>query len=267
METLIAVVMGLLTGSFLNVCIHRLPREESIVLPRSKCPSCGHVLTPLELIPVLSFVVQRARCRQCQERISWRYPIVELLTAALFVLCYRLFGVHGAWSDGVVYLYYFCALLVMTATDLEHMLILDAVTYPGMVIFLLWSVWGHPPIVGGTAMSRLVSAVMGMLVGGGLLWLVQFLGGLWYRREGLDSMGLGDVKLAAFSGAFLGPRYEMAALLYGVFIGGGVAVLLILFRLRGRKDYMPFGPALALGAALAPFYGDWIIRLYRFHGG
>lgn len=262
-QLVIAAVFGLLTGSFLNVCIYRLPREESIVFPRSRCPSCGHVLSPAELFPVISWLVQRRKCTSCHGIISSRYAIVELVTAGIFVFCYHLFVPRGDWSSALAFTYFLCALVVIIYIDIDHMLILDVMTYPGMAICLAWSWFGHFPLSGETPADRLIQSACGLILGGGLLWAIQFLGALWYSREGLAAMGLGDVKLAAFTGAFLGPRLEGAALVIAVFIGGTIAVVLMIFGKAGRKDYIPFGPALAAGAALAPFFGDWILSQYH----
>lgn len=256
-------VLGLLVGSFLNVCIYRLPRDESIVSPRSHCTACGGLIRWFDNIPVLSFVLLRGRCRACGSPISGRYAIVEILTSGIFILCYELFLAHHDYTNGVAFLYLFCALVVVVYIDLDHMLILDIITYPGMALCLLVSLWGHLPLSGLTALSRLTESFEGLMVGGGILWSIQFLGTLWYRRQGLSAMGLGDVKLAAFTGAFLGPKYEIAALVLGVVIGGVLAIGLVLTRLKSRKDYMPFGPALAIGAALAPFFGETVLILYH----
>ncbi len=253
------IVLGLVVGSFLNVCIYRLPRDESVIRPRSRCMRCEHVLGPAELVPVVSYLVQRGRCRHCGQKFSSRYALVELLSAGIFGLCFAFYFSKGDTANGVSFLYFFCSLLVVIFIDLDHLLVLDVVTYPGMAISLGLSIWGHSPILGDTVLDRLWDSARGLLVGGGVLGLIQFLGAVWYRRQGLEAMGLGDVKLAAFTGAFLGVQYEIAALFYAVFLGGIVGVLLIATGIKGRKDYIPFGPALALGAALAPYYGDWLL--------
>jgi hypothetical protein len=145
-----------------------------------------------------------------------------------------------------------CAILFI---DLDHYLILDVVTYPGMVAGLILALPGHLPLAADAPVGRLLESARGLAVGGGVLWVIQFLGMLWYRRQGLMAMGLGDVKLAAFTGAFLGPRFQAHALFIAVVIGGFAGILLMLFRIKGGKDYIPFGPFLAAGAALSPFYG------------
>ncbi|MBI4178079.1 prepilin peptidase [bacterium] len=260
---LIAALLGLGVGSFLNVCIHRVPQNISVVMPRSRCPACGHVLSPGELIPVLSFLCLLGKCKSCKVRISARYPIVEILTAGVFLFCHAFFWRAGDPSSAAAYAVFYSALIVITFIDIDHFLIFDVMTYPGMLIFLAWSLAGHHPLHGGM-LERLIASFLGLLAGAGVLWVIQFFGALWYRQQGLSAMGLGDVKLAAFTGAFLGPRYELAALLLGVFIGGTIAVALMLAGRKGRKDYMPFGPALAIGAAIAPFAGDWLLAIYNF---
>lgn len=262
MTILFAAVLGLLVGSFLNVCIYRLPREESVVLPRSRCPACSHVLGALELIPVVSYALQRGKCKTCSARISPRYAVVELLTAGLFAWIAHSYIQQGDMRNGAAFLYFFSALLVVVFIDLDHFLILDTITYPGMVICLLGALWGHAPLSATTPVLRLIESAAGLVLGGGILWIIQFAGALWYRKQGLEAMGLGDVKFAAFTGAFLGPKFEAAALLLAVFIGGGVAIALMATGIKGRKDYIPFGPALAAGAALAPFFGEWVLSCY-----
>ena len=261
---LLAIVFGMLVGSFLNVCILRLPLGESIVTPRSKCPSCRTVLGPAELVPVASWLIQRGRCRHCAARISPRYALVEILTGSVFWFVYVAYVTHQDYSTAATFLVFYCALIVITFIDLDHFLILDVITYPGMIAGMLLSLWGHDPLTGVRPSARLAESFQGLVIGGGILWLIQFLGTLWYRRQGLAAMGLGDVKFAAFSGAFLGPRMESAALLYAVFIGGASAIVFILAGKKGRKDYVPFGPSLALGAAIAPYFGDWLISRYGF---
>lgn len=257
------VVMGLLVGSFLNVCIYRLPRDESVVFPRSHCPACEELIRWYDNIPVVSYLLLRGKCRSCGEPISWRYAFVEILTAGIFFLVYHLYFARGDTANGIAYLYYFCVLVIVVFIDLDHMLILDVITYPGIAICLLGAFWGHFPLSAALPTDRFMESLMGLLLGGGILWAIQFLGTLWYRREGLAAMGLGDVKLAALTGAFLGPKYQAAALMLAILLGGAGAIFLIVTGLKNRKDYIPFGPALAAGAALAPFIGDRILELYQ----
>ncbi len=264
MVTAMAFVLGLLVGSFLNVCIYRLPLEESIVAPRSRCPACSHVLGALDLVPVLSYLVLRGRCRHCDGRISPRYALVEILTGAIFVFVERAYLAAGDAQSAAAFLLFYCAMVVVTFIDIDHMLILDVVTFPGMAVSLGMALWGHIPLTGETAPARIVESLCGLALGGGILWLVQFLGWLWYRRQGLDAMGLGDVKLAAFTGAFLGPRVEAAALLLAVLTGGVASIFLLLARRKGRKEYMPFGPWLVIGAVAAPFAGHRVLALYGY---
>ncbi|OGH55704.1 MAG: hypothetical protein A3G34_01385 [Candidatus Lindowbacteria bacterium RIFCSPLOWO2_12_FULL_62_27] len=253
--TAVMAGLGLTVGSFLNVCIHRLPQGVSVVFPRSSCPSCGHTLGAAELVPVLSYLFQRGKCRSCGCRISPRYALVEILTGAIFVFCHRYFFLHGDIASGLAYLYFFSVLVVVVFIDLDHYLILDVVTYPGMAVALILALPGHWPLAAGAPVPRLLESAQGLAVGGGILWLIQFLGMLWYRKQGLAAMGLGDVKLAAFTGAFLGPKHQAYALFISVVIGGVGGMLLMLSGIRKGKEYIAFGPVLAAGAAIAPFYG------------
>ena len=203
-------LFGALIGSFLNVVIHRVPREESIAFPSSHCPSCGAAIRPYDNIPVVSWAVLRGRCRSCRAPISARYPAVELLTAALFALTYRL---HSGLTLSLPFdLAFVAAILALIFIDAEHMILPNVITYPGAVLALVARVvvpnlYGVASLGGAQTHLRpwLVSlggALLGALVGGGFLWLVGF---IWERWRGVEAMGLGDVKMMFMVGAYLGP--------------------------------------------------------------
>jgi leader peptidase (prepilin peptidase)/N-methyltransferase len=239
----LALLSGLAVGSFLNVVIARLPERRSIVAPRSACPSCGALIRWYDNLPVLSFVLLGARCRNCRARISWRYPAVELVTGGLFLLAYRQLG---ASLELVSALLLVAALVAITGIDLDHQLIPDVITLPGIALGLVWSlITGHPPWP---------AAVVGALVGGGLFFVIIVASG--------GGMGGGDMKLGAMLGAFLGWRLLLVAVMVAVLVGGAVAVVLLALGRRGRKDAIPFGPYLALGGAVALFWGDGILDWY-----
>ena len=186
-EVAIVTLLGLAAGSFLNVVIHRLPRKESIVSPGSRCPACGYALRWYDNIPVLSYAALGGRCRGCRKGISIRYPIVELVTAILFVAHYYVFG----WSPLLaVRLLFASAMVALFAIDLEHQLLPDAITLPGIVLGPRRSLFLPPGIV---------DALLGILVGGGFLWLVAE---AYFRYAGEEGMGGGDVKMLAMIGAF-----------------------------------------------------------------
>ena len=238
---------GLAVGSFLNVCIHRVPRRTSVATPPSACPNCGYQLRAIDNIPVLSYVFLRGRCRRCRARISIRYPIVELLTMALFLLHWWIFG----WTPLMgVRLVFACGLLVLFAIDLEHHLLPDLITLPGIALGLVASVLLPPGIL---------AAVLGVLVGGGVLWLI---GEAYYRYAGQEGMGGGDVKMLAMVGAFLGWKLVLVTLVLSSVAGSLIGMLVIATRRGGMKYALPYGTFLALGALAASLAGDQIIAWY-----
>ncbi|MGH2374034.1 MAG: prepilin peptidase [bacterium] len=232
---------GAILGSFANVVIHRLPRGESIVVPGSRCPHCGAPIRAWDNVPVVSFILLRGRCRRCGGRIAWRYPLVELIMAVLAVAVGLRFREVLPLLSALIFVF---LLVAITFIDLDHQLILNRLTYPGIVIGVLLSALG----------GRALTAGLAGLGAAGLILAIVVL-----SRGG---MGGGDVKLAALMGVFLGWP-SIAVALFLAFLGGGlVGLLLLALRLRGRKDAIPFGPALAAGALAALFWGDAIARWY-----
>ena len=239
----VALVFGLCVGSFLNVVIARLPEGASIVSPGSACPRCGTPIRWYDNVPLLSFAVLRARCRQCAEPISWRYPLVELGTGILFVLVLLARGPRIGLVPGLLLA---AALVVVTGIDLDHQIIPDVVSLPGIVVGVALSLLTGTP--------RWLDALIGVLVGGGLFFLIIVASG--------GGMGGGDMKLAAMLGAFLGWQGLLVAMLLAALTGGLVAVLLLAMGRKGRKDPVPFGPFLALGGMVAFLYQDRLIDWY-----
>jgi leader peptidase (prepilin peptidase)/N-methyltransferase len=240
---LAAFAFGLCVGSFLNVVIARLPDGRSIVTPPSACRRCGTPIAWYDNVPVLSFLLLRARCRQCAGAISWRYPAVELATGILFALAVLS---RGTGIDLAPALVLAAALVAVTGIDLDHQIIPDVVTLPGIAAGLAFSlITGHP---------RWTDALIGVLVGGGLFFAI-----IVASRGG---MGGGDMKLAAMLGAFLGWRSLLVAILAAVLAGGLLAIALLALGRRGRKDAVPFGPFLAMGGLLALFWGPPLIDWY-----
>ncbi len=251
-----ALALGAATGSFLNVAIYRLPRGESVVAPRSHCTTCERVIPWYDNIPVLSWILLRGRCRGCGEPFSIRYPIVEALTGVILLGLSLQFG----WGIGLAFAFYFaCSLLVATYVDLDHRIIPDRVTLPGIVVALalaLVSAWLAPPDVRWVPVQNWA---VGTLVGGGILWLVAWGYALATGREG---MGGGDIKLLAMIGAFLGWQGVLLTLLLASFIGSVIGVGVMVARGGDTKLAIPFGPFLAMGAMVSLFWGDGIIRWY-----
>jgi leader peptidase (prepilin peptidase)/N-methyltransferase len=247
-EAVLSVLAGLLVGSFLNVCIYRLPKGESIVRPVSRCPLCAVPIRWYDNIPLLSFLLLRGRCRGCEGRISWRYPVVEALTGSLFLLTMLRFGLGVRSAFLLIFL---CSLVVVTFIDLDHEIIPHIVTLPGIPLGLFGSLITRDPS------PR--EAAAGALVGAGLVYLVAVYAEVAFQKE---SMGGGDVNLLAMIGAFLGWRLALLSFFLAVVAGACLSLVLIAARTLSRKDRIPFGPFLALGAVVAMFVGDGMIDWY-----
>ena len=270
----LAALFGAIIGSFLNVVIHRVPLEESIVFPNSRCPSCGAVIAFYDNIPVISYIVLRAKCRGCRQPISFRYPAVELLTAALFVAV--------AWHDGrsaalPFDLIFVSALLALIFIDAEHMILPNVITYPGIVFALVARIAipyltgtlhfdDLPSLANGAfaglpvSATSLAGAVLGALIGGGSLWLM---GWTWEKLRGIEAMGLGDVKMMFMVGAYLGWRLTILTIFVGVLTGSIIGILLMARqRERNMQMLLPFGIFLGLGAIASLLFGSQLVEWY-----
>jgi leader peptidase (prepilin peptidase)/N-methyltransferase len=243
----ILAATGLAVGSFLNVCIHRLPRGQSLNSPPSRCPQCDYRLRWFDNIPVVSYALLAGRCRKCRAQISVRYPIVELVTMALFLLHGAVFG----WTAFLIpRLVFACAMVVLFAIDLEHQLLPNAITLPGIVVGLIASSVLPPGII---------DALIGAIVGGGVLWLI---GEAYFRYSGHEGMGGGDVKMLAMIGAFLGWKLVLVTLVLSSVLGSIIGVIVIAVRKGGMKYALPYGTFLALGALVASLAGEAIVSWY-----
>ena len=243
-----AFALGLVLGSFLNVVIARLPRGESIVSPPSRCPRCKKQIHPWDNVPVISFVMLRGRCRHCRRKISWRYPVVELLSGLLLWLLVRRVGDPLLLVPQAAFL---LALLAIAWIDLDTRTIPDVVTIPGVGLGLAASLFAPP---------GLAAALLGALCGGVSLWLV---GTLYERATSVPGMGGGDVKLAAMMGAFLGVGGVFGAIFLASLAGSVFGILLIALGKGSRRTAIPFGTFLAPAAIALCLYGDSLFRLYR----
>ncbi len=247
-EALVVFLFGLIWGSFSNVFIHRLPKGESVVTPRSRCPQCSAQIAWYDNIPVLSWVFLRGKCRKCQAKIPFRYPLVELLTGAAFALIFLKYGYKWVTLE---YLLLAWGLIVVSFIDLDHMILPDVFTLPGIVIGL----------VGGALNPErtFLSALAGMLMGGGFLWMIAYLYLLMRKEEG---MGGGDIKLLAWIGAVLGWTSIPFVVLGSSVIGSVVGLVLATRSEAGLKSVIPFGPYLAFAALLYLLGGEQLSRWY-----
>ena len=246
-----ATLFGALIGSFLNVCIHRLPRGTSIVWPASACPTCGRALSWFENIPIVSYAFLRGRCRTCRTPISSRYPIVEALTAAMFGLAWWYYGPTPLVASRIVF---GCMLIVLFAIDLEHHLLPNVITIPGIVIGFLFSVINDP---------GWKSSLIGIVVGGGVLYVIAE---GYYRVRHEEGLGMGDVKMLALIGAFLGWPLTLLSLMIASIAGTIIGIALIATGRGTMKYALPFGTFLAIGAAVSAAVGqailDWYLRFW-----
>lgn len=246
--SLYAGAIGLVVGSFLNVVIHRLPRGVSVVTPRSRCPYCDGAIRARDNVPVLSWVLLRGRCRRCAAPISSRYPLTEALVGMLFVACVTAFGFS---AEALVAAVFCCLMIVLAGIDLEHFLLPDRITLPGILLG-----WALQPWIAATS---LLDAVVGALVGAGVLILLI---NTWYWLRDEESMGLGDVNMLAMIGAFLGWKGVATTLLFASLMGALTGIALILTGRLTLKAKLPFGFFLALGALVALFFGPALAGWY-----
>ena len=246
-------VFGLMIGSFLNVCIARLQAGESEVSPRSRCPKCRATIAWYDNVPVLSYLMLGGKCRHCGTRFGVIYPMVELVTAFSFIAQGVVVGDN--WPLLSVRLLFTALLIVLFGTDLATMRLPNVITYPGIVLGLMFSVFLPPGFV-----TSLAGAVLGAAIPGLIRWA-------WHRAKGVEAMGLGDVKMLAMIGAFLGWQQIWVVLFIGSLTGAVVGIALLRSRGRSLASRLPFGTFLAVAAFVASLFGepliDWYLGLYK----
>lgn len=263
-------VFGLIIGSFLNVCILRIPAGKSIVLPASACPKCGRAIRAYENIPVISYLALGGKCRGCKTKISPMYPLVEMLTGLLFLACYWKFGITAETAKWAAFS---AIIVVLVFTDLRERILPDVVNYTGLAIGLIASLFVRP--TDGTALwianhlfefpppgpvLSLADAILGALVGSGLLWLVSE---AYFKLRGREGMGLGDVKMMLMAGAFLGTKLTLMTILAGSVLGSVLGVAVIVAQRKDADYELPFGTFLGAGALLVVFFGTPVLNWYQ----
>ena len=265
----VLISLGLKIGSFLNVCIVRIPRRQSIVSPRSSCTHCGQALKPYDNIPLISFLVLGGKCRFCKGTISWQYPAVEALTTAIFWGTYASYGLQ--WKTAVL-LVFFSALIVLVFIDLNHRLLPDVITLPGIVLGIVLSLLvGIEDDVGavlvqlaglpdsGGRWGWLAGSLLGAVVCGGFLWLV---GAVYFKLKKVEGLGGGDLKLMGMVGAFLGVKLGLLTIMLGSVLGALIGLAYI--KMTG-KDYrypLPFGSFLGVAAIGVALWGEQLLSWY-----
>jgi leader peptidase (prepilin peptidase) / N-methyltransferase len=267
---LFVFLFGLVIGSFLNVCILRIPSGKSIVLPASACTKCGAPIRPYDNIPVISYILLGGKCRKCKTKISPMYPVVELLTGLLFLACYEVFGLS---ADALKWAVFSAIMIVLVFTDLRERLLPDVVNYTGFGLGLLCSLFTKP--TDGTAnwlanhffdfpppapVVSLTDALIGAAAGSGLLWLVSE---AYFRFRGREGMGLGDVKMMLMAGAFLGVKRTLLTIFTGSVLGSLLGVAFILARRKDSDYELPFGTFLGMAALLVVFFGTPVVNWYQ----
>lgn len=261
---IVAFIFGSIVGSFLNVCIHRMPLGESVVWPRSHCPNCKRRISGYDNIPFLSYLILGGKCRFCKQKISLRYPMVELLSAAMFVLFLSRWGLS---YDFFFYLVFGCALIIAAFVDIQHRIIPDEVSLGGLIVgFILNAIRGFNLQPLGFSLKPMLNSLMGVIIGGGIIYLSGVLFDLVYfkllKRPPIqgetESMGGGDVKLLAMIGAFLGWQKAVLTFFLAPFLGLAFGII----NLVTKKDHtIPYGPFLSLAGILALLWADKIMRL------
>jgi leader peptidase (prepilin peptidase)/N-methyltransferase len=249
---LLVVFLGLIVGSFLNVCIYRLPRRESVNWPGSHCTSCNRSLSWYENVPLVSWLALGGRCRTCRTPISAVYPIVEAITGLAFLAAFLLYGLTPIFLVRVAFA---GAMIVLFVIDLRHRILPNVITVPGIVLGVVASVWLPP---------GWRSSLLGLVIGGGVLFLI---GEIYYRTRGVEGMGMGDVKMLAMIGAFLGWPLMLLTLILASCAGSLFGGAMIVSGRGGMKAALPFGTFLAVGALIAAVAGEpmvtWYLGFYR----
>ena len=243
-------ILGLIVGSFCNVCIYRIPKNESIIYPASHCPKCRTTIKPVDNIPLLSYILLKGRCRNCGSKISIQYPVVELLTVIIYLIIYLIYGLS---IQSLIYIILSSALIIIAFIDLNEQIVPDVISLPGIGVGLILSFF--------VPYLSFINSALGVVVGGGIILIIALVGSMIFKKE---AMGGGDVKLAAMIGAFLGWRYTIISLFLGFFLGALAGIFLILSKIKSKEEMVPFGPFIALGSLITLLWGEKIIAWYWY---
>jgi leader peptidase (prepilin peptidase) / N-methyltransferase len=274
-EIIFYTLLGLIIGSFLNVCIYRIPLKKSIVFPGSACPNCGAAIRPYDNIPVLSYLILRGKCRGCGNPISMQYPFVELLSGIAFFSCARTWEFAPPTFVNSLFL---CMIIILIFTDYHHRILPNVLTLPGILLGILLSSFQTPELYRGildiavtdlfnlpypTITHPFIGSILGALFGGGSLFVVGY---CYEKLRKIQGLGMGDVKMMAMAGAFLGYRLTLVAIFAGSLLGLIFGIYLILFRKSTLQTKLAFGMFLGIGAFLSLFCGlrslDWYLGLF-----
>lgn len=248
MNILLIVILGMVVGSFLNVCIYRMPRKMSIVKPRSKCTNCDHQITAWENIPVFSYLLLRGKCSNCKTNISARYPLIELLTALVYYIVYLYYGFS---VETILLLILFSIIIVLTFIDIDFQLLPNNLLILNLIPIILFIVMRYP--------SNLIDHLVGGITMLSIFLIIGYLGKLVYK---VDSMGMGDVKYAAVIGFFLGLKYGLLAFVLSFFSAAILIAVMSIVNKFDRKQRLAFGPFLSIGVFVSFFWGNEIINWY-----
>ena len=247
-NVILIFILGLIVGSFSNVCIYRIPRNESIIYPASHCPKCHSNILPKDNIPLLSYILLKGRCRNCKTKISIQYPMVEFLSGLIYLIIYLVYGLS---VQTLIYILLSSALIIIAFIDLNQQIVPDVISLPGIVIGFILSFF--------VSYISFINSALGIVVGGGIILIIGLAGSLIFKKE---AMGGGDVKLAAMIGAFLGWRCIIISLFLGFFLGALTGIILIMTKIKKREDAIPFGPFIVLGSFITLLWGEKILSWY-----
>ena len=247
-DDILIFILGLVIGSFCNVCIYRIPKNESIIYPASHCPNCNSPIKPVDNIPLLSYILLKGRCRNCGSKISIQYPIVEFLSGLIYLIIYLTYGLN---IQTLIYIILSSALIIIAFIDLNEQIVPDIISLPGIVAGFTLSFF--VPYI------SFINSFLGVVAGGGIILIIGLAGSAIFKKE---AMGGGDVKLTAMVGAFLGWRYIVISLFLGFFLGALAGIILILSKIKSKEDMVPFGPFIVLGSLITLLWGEKIISWY-----